>query len=193
MAKATKLKGKRLSRELTTPLDPLRLGLLAPEAERMAELEMRDLILDAKLRLLMDHCGIDQGPGSWRLLSIALASEFVRGFQERRKKGRHEKWGWFQSGILVVEIERLCKQNRISAKAAAKLLSAREPWKSALSTWKKSSFGADKPEALRRQYVKAKRDKLSQVLRDAYRHHQARDDLAGWDEMIAAVISRERK
>ncbi len=61
-----------------------------------------------KLAMLMEHYGIDEsGEAKYLLLSLALAKEYIPGFQTAKPKGRGKKWG-FDNRLLL--IGRICNK-----------------------------------------------------------------------------------
>lgn len=183
--------------DLSVPLKTKVLGPLArPEAAECA-MSARWAEINPKLDRLLDHYEIKRdNPQSWFLLSLALAEEFIPGFQEAKSKGRAVKWGMFERGILVVELDRVKKAKTLSIKAAAGVLAKQEPWRSAVSQWEegKATLGPDAAEALRRVYTAAKKDKFAKAALDAYRYHVAMDSLPAWEALVNSSFSAaERK
>ena len=193
-AKAGK-SAKPVPARVARALKPLGIGLLTSETNIQKKIARRANELNAKLIHLMAHYGIDdRSPQCWKSLALLLAMEFVDGFKELSPQGgRPIKWGDYERGVLVVEIERLQKAEGISATKAAKELSSKEPWCSALSKWEdgKSSFGADRGEALRKIYSEAKRSRYSKSIRKSYCFHVENGDIRGWERAVAECFASQ--
>src|SRR5690349_4797285 len=100
---------RRWTGELAKPLRT-RVGLLAHLDPADKSVALAHAEIRSKLDLLLDEYAIPRGGSDkWFHLSCALAEEFVPGFRHTQR-GRAVKWGMFERGMLVVELERLRKE-----------------------------------------------------------------------------------
>ena len=85
-------------------------------------------------------------------------------------RGNKVKWSDFLLGVLYVEIERVRSQSmpRGTIKEAAAALAAETRWSLLLKKYEGYKY-ADRAEALRRAYFKAKKTKWTGVLHDFFR------------------------
>jgi hypothetical protein len=171
---------------------PRRLSLLATEEQNLAEREKWIEEDYQNLRLLCAHFGIADGPHQFTLLALELAKELVPCFQEKAKEGRPRKWDDFALGALAVELERLTGAG-FTIDNAAQTLAKKEPWRSFLESWEidSSSFGASPEDAIKTAYKNAKKNNWTDVMRDAFKKHEAFGTLEEWDAKFISTIERK--
>jgi hypothetical protein len=126
-----------------------------PEAVAARQEELVS-ILSHKLDLLCKHYSIDcDDPNRDLLLALALAGDFVPGFQVeavKPKKGRPTFWTSGRTAALVIQMSYEMRTRNHGARDAAKQLAKRKPWKQLLE----QSGAVDDPgEVLRARYQKA--------------------------------------
>jgi hypothetical protein len=171
---------------------PRLLPILADESEQLAiiarwEKEDRDQLVQ-----LADDLGIENDSNRWFQLALALALKHEPSFQEKTQRA---KWSTHTRALLVVEIERLTGDKRLTGKRqsnpshtatwAAGVLAKRPEWAAFLHG------RMDPAEALRVQYSKMHREKWARAYRDAFRWHQHSDTVAEWDTDLRVVLARE--
>lgn len=170
---------------------PRKLPLLADETQQLEVIKRWAQEDDDQLARLADDLGIADDPGRWHRLALALARKYEPAFMERALQ---VKWTPVTRGMLVVEIERLTGDRRLTSKFpdnpshtatwAAGILSKRPEWKDFLHG------GEDPAEALRVQYSKFHRDKWAQVCRDAFKLHQLHKTVAKWEMELRDALER---
>jgi len=143
---------------------------------------------DEKLRLLLKHYDVE--PLNFYSLALALARDFVPGFQEKVSRGRKIKWTDPVKAVLVVEIERLVIPNDPThgVERAAIILSQREPWKSFLESKDTTQSSPSPAGALRAIYYDARGDKLSKVFRSAFESYKQAGTTEQWTEMVLDIV-----
>ena len=176
---------------LTTPLPTMRIGPLAGSQVAHQKIAERVDLEMEKMRMLASHLGIEDGPSAWYLLALHLAKLCVPGLQEPKPKGRPKKWGPFEHGVLVIEIERLTSGG-LSQEAAAKALASRKPWNEFLEQWvrgdARTNLGPDPAAALLNAYKEGRAERFVDVVRDAYRYHAQTGTIAEWDAFVETSI-----
>lgn len=137
----------------------------------------------SKLLLLCRQYGIQEGPYMFYELALALAREL---YPDPKKRGRKSKWTILNRGALVVEIERLTKNDDPGHGIAwaAKQLAKREPWKSFLEIKEANTTNPDSAEALRKAYYDFKNDKRAGITRKAFKWHEYNDTIAEWEREV---------
>ena len=175
---------------LQTKLKPRRLPLLLDDAGQLDVIRSWQDEDHAKLLLLCDDFGIEDGPARFYLLSLALARKHCIGFQELTPKG---KWTPTTQGYLVVEIERLTadkrKQRGHTVAWAADTLAKRTEWVEFTG-----GKGVDRGEALRVQYQAAKLQLWSKIMRQAFKWHSHNDTLPEWGAgLLEALRDRSHR
>lgn len=183
---------KTFSGVLGTPISPrpVLLSYLHNEAKFMKFLNANAEEDANKLRLLCQHYDILEGAQMFRALSLALAREFVPGFQERKALGRPSKWTMLNKGALVVEIERLTERAGTARRVswAAKQLAKREPWKSFIESKETGQTNPDPAEVLRNAYQDFKGDRFANVSRKAFKWYQHNDTVHLWDAAVTDFV-----
>ena len=171
---------------------PRLLPLLADEAEQLAIIERWGKEDRDQLAQLADDLGIANDPNRWFQLALALACKHEPSFQEQPQRG---KWSTDTRALLVVEIERLTGDRRLTGKRksnpshtatwAAGVLAKRPEWAAFLHG------RMDPAEALRVQYSKMHRNKWAGIYRDAFKWHQHLDTVSEWDIDLRDALARE--
>lgn len=162
-------------------------GMLATEEYRREHEKRYDAEILCKLTRLIAHYGIEPSPMQFYELSIALAREL---YPVRKKRGRRKKWGALQSGVLVVEVERLVRTGDPAhgVEWACRTLAKKEPWTSFLEAKGASDFGPKPEEALRQTYFAFREDRWASVSRHAFRNHQTTGTLPEWEQFVAECV-----
>lgn len=144
---------------LHTKLEPRRLPLLADDTRKLEIMRGWDDEDHAKLLLLCEELGIDDGPARFYFLALALARKQYPGFQVRKPT---TKWTDWTGGYLVVEVKRLISDRRQNpghtVSWATDQLAKRSEWKEFLGG------GQDRGEALRVQYARLKAKPWSRLM-----------------------------
>ena len=143
-----------------------------------------------QLELLAHQMGVADGP-SWYGLALALARKHEPWFKNVAQPG---KWNDLVRGMLVVEIERLTGDKRLTGKRpenplhtatwAAGILAQRPEWQDFLHG------GVNPAEALRVKYSKMHRDKLAPMFRKAFKQDRLQDTIAEWDKQLRDALKR---
>jgi hypothetical protein len=141
----------------------------------------------AKLLILCQHHGIEEGPARFFQLALALAREL---YPEAKRSGRKSKWTALNQGALVVEIERRVVPGAPAhgVEWACRQLCQSEPWASFLAVKGSGGGASDPAEALRQVYYAFKKDKWAAVMLDAFRFNEAAGTLAQWDRLVADAV-----
>lgn len=162
-------------------------GLLYDEAEIQKQVAERVSEDHAKLLLLCQHYGIQEGPVMFYQLALTLAREL---HPEPKKRGRKSKWTFMNMGALVVEVERLVKpaDQAYGVEWACNQLAKREPWTTFLESKGSGTLGPDPAEALRQIYYEFRVTGWADVSRKAFRMYEYEGDIEKWDSMIADVV-----
>jgi hypothetical protein len=186
---------KPLTGALATPIAPRPIGYLASEEQRAKWSEdwaAEDL---GKLDALREHYGIEPGPHQYMALSLAMAREFVPGFQEEAKKGRPAKWDSVTKGILVVEVRRLVVPRTAQGPTwACKQLASQKHWADFLEGKDAAVILSTEPaEALRQIYQSFRNDRFANVAWDAYRWHRQTDTLEEWETFVVTTLAEARQ
>ncbi|MDP1684981.1 hypothetical protein [Hydrogenophaga sp.] len=144
-----------------------------------------------KLLLLCAEMGIPHGPHCFYELSLALARKHHTAFKEALPLG---KWTNLAGGYLVVEVERLTADLKPghSALWACYQLIKRDEWRGFLGTGDdpKNPEREDPGGALRKQYYKFKKELWSEVMRDAFKFHEAQNTVPIWESQMREVLRR---
>jgi hypothetical protein len=163
------IKHKKFTGKLAEELEPLALtpGLGSPFAEnhdlysKLLELRRNEEI--EKLKLLIDHYGIDESHvAAFASLSLELARQFVPGFQEKqntsKSRGRVKKWGVIQITQIYGNVHKLISEDPKvnSVKQACKVLAKEEYWKDFIQQYDTYYTAPDPAEALRQAYYQIK-------------------------------------
>ena len=175
---------------LAEPISPRRFPLLATEAENEEAAALFAQEDSDKLLALMEHYGITYGPSGFYLLALALARQFVPGFQEKKKVGRKTKWDDHVRATLVVEIERVLeKKSAGSIDWASTTLCKRDPWRSFVGS-KDGTNRLDPAEVLRTQYFLGRDSQWAKIARHAYKYHCEVGTLAEWDTEVFNLVRK---
>lgn len=171
---------------------PRLLPLLADESEQLAVIAQWGKEDRDQLAQLADDLGIANDSNRWFQLALALALKHEPSFQEQTQRA---KWSTHTRALLVVEIERLTGDKRLTGKRqsnpshtatwAAGVLAKRHEWAAFLHG------RMDPAEALRVQYSKMHREKWAQTYREAFKWHQHLDTVAEWDIDLRDSLARE--
>lgn len=191
-ARKTPSHPKKFGGPLDEPLKPILVSLLLDEERQKAEFAQRAAEEDAKLRLLAHHYGVPEGLLGYKALVLAIARDFIRGFQEPKPRGRKSKWNNLTLGALYVEIQRVIIAQRLTKNPivmAARVLAGQEHWIAFLDTVEGTNISSDPTEALRRAYFIAKKNFWSDVCWNAYCYHQWQDTIAEWDDMVKDYLA----
>lgn len=176
-------------------LEPLRMGLCAPREQVGQAIRARVREELARMNALADSMGIPDDAARWYSVALELARLHVPELQEVKKDGRPKKWGDYELGLLVVELEREQKSRtaKKTQKEAANTLAQRSPWKETISKWGhgKSPLGSDPGEALLQQYKVGRKSRWADVARSAFAFHYATGSTAAWDQDVLDL--REKK
>ena len=169
---------------------PRRLPLLVDEEQQLAIIKGWEQEDHDQLGLLADDLGIADDPSRWYRLALALARKHEPAFKERAPQ---VKWTPVIRGLLVVAIERLTGDKRLTGKRpdnpshtatwAAGILATRPEWLGFL-------HGGGDPEALRVQYSKFHGDIWARLCRDAFKLHQLQGTIAEWDADLRDALKR---
>ena len=147
-----------------------------------------------KLKILAMHYGLEED--DYRGISLALAREFLKGFQVKKLRGADKKWTPAILGILFVEVERERKKN---SEKKDKLISActkvakQSHWASILSKKEGKNISNDPGEAIRKAYYKAKKSEFSQLYWDIYCRHVASKPVDEWEKIVIERIQKLKK
>lgn len=133
----------------------------------------------------IDHYQIDQSePMAIQLFDLCIAM----GRKLHPKKpltGRPKIWTDEIKGILVVEMERLLKNNPgFSVEHAIKQLSKKKPWISFIKT---NSSSGDRADVIKQYYYESKDKKNTQRIRDAYELLVKIDSQDLWENTLALL------
>ena len=169
---------------------PRRLPLLADEAQQLEIIRGWEQEDHDQLTKLAHDLKIADDPRRWYCLALALARKYEPAFRERAQQ---VKWTPVIRGLLVVEIERLTGDRRLTGQRpdnpshtatwAAGVLSKRTEWIDFLHG------GADPVEALRVQYSKFHGDKWAGVCRDSFKLHRHLDTIPEWDASLRDALT----
>ena len=144
---------------LHAKLEPCRLPLLADDTQKLEIMRAWDDEDYAKMLLLCNELGIEEGPARFYFLALALARMHYPGFRERKPTS---KWTDLTGGYLVVEVNRLIRDRRQnpshSVSWATDQLAKRPEWKEFLGG------SQDRGEALRVQYARLKEKPWSRLM-----------------------------
>ena len=141
----------------------------------------------AKLLMLCQHHGIQEGPIMFYQLALTLAREL---YPEPKKRGRKSKWTLLNKGALVVEVERLVNPGDPAhgVEWACQQLAKHEPWASFLGIKEGGTFGPDPAEALRQIYYDFRDDKWAALSRDAFNMYEHEGTIAEWENMVTDFV-----
>lgn len=118
--------------------------------------------------LLCEKYGVSTDDQMWMKLAIALARDFVPGFQPKNQPGKKTKWTDWHKSILVIELERVVSDRDCSIEHAAEVLSTSEPWYGFLEARDKFDPVPNRSETLRKIYGRFKDTPWARVYRDAF-------------------------
>ncbi len=147
-----------------------------------------------RMEALAEGLGVPPGPNRWYEVALRLARKHEPSL---RPEVIRTKWSESRLGVLVVEIERITGDPRltvqrrrtdlpkISVSMAADQLVRQPMWSGFLQG------GANPAEALRTQYSKAHTQPLARVARKAFKLHTLQDNISGWDEFVRGCLSAE--
>lgn len=176
---------------LKTKLKPRKIPLIASDEDRKNASLAWAMEDREKLLLLCAEIGIADGPNCFYELSLALAKKHYPAFQEATPLG---KWTSLTAGYLVVEVERLTADSKPghSELWACYQLIKRTEWRDFLGLGDdpKKSERQDPGEALRRQYQKSKKDRWSEVMRDAFKFHESQETVPLWEVDMKEALRR---
>ena len=148
---------------LRTPIKPRKPRLLAAALQGtdeltalVAEYSKEDL---EKLLQLCSYYGIQNSPGMFYGLALALATEFVPGFQEKVTRGRDVKWSFSRMQQVHDAIERLVdpSDRAKTLKWAAKQVANCKQYKDFVSSKESANSSPDPAEVMRKIYYEFKR------------------------------------
>ncbi len=180
---------KKFTGELAKKRKRRMVGLLDSDPRRLQlEAEWQDED-NRKLVLLFEHYGTPFG--NFPRLCLAMAEDFVPGFQDAKASGRPEKWNAWVAGVLVVEMERkIVKGDATKGISWAATQLAKQPhWKAFIEVRDgKGTLGPNPAEVLRTKYTEWKSKKFAKVLRDSYGYHLVNDDVAGWEKLAYDLV-----
>lgn len=168
----------------TTFADPAkrRPGLLLSAEEKQKQIEAW---LDEdfeKLILLCQERGIRTGPTMFINLALELAREL---YPEPRKRGAKSKWSDLTKGCLVVEIERLVREDSLHGiEWACTQLAKRDPWRSFLAN------GENIAESLRAKYYEFQQNKWAKTFRDAFKYYESQGTIEQWNELVLDAVKK---
>lgn len=169
--------------------DSRRIGFFMDETaiqKQVAEWVSED---HAKLLMLCQHHGIQEGPIMFYQLALALAREF---YPEPKKRGRKSKWTLLNKGALVVEVERLVKPGDPAhgVEWACQQLAKHEPWASFLEIKESSITSPDPAEALRQIYYGFRDEKWATVSRKAFKYDEAVGAIEQWEKQVSDSVKK---
>lgn len=130
-----------------------------PELDRLDEEDRKERL--EKLKLLCLHYNIKPTKFVFYELSLALAKDFVKGFQEENPRGAKNKWDYVTEMEFMEEAEKHIDPGNPSkgVSYAMKTLIKKEPWKSFVSSKDSSDTSPNPAEALRKVYYRCKKQK----------------------------------
>jgi hypothetical protein len=162
---------------------------LATDQERFALLARWDHEDIEDLQRLANDMGISEGPDRWYWLALALARKHEPEFKFQKTQ---RKWLEHRCMMLVVEIERLTGDERLTGKRsenpsrtaawAAGVLAKRKEWSDFLNS------PTNPAEALRVKYSKFHKTGFAVVARKAFKWHELNDDVAGWESEVRHAL-----
>lgn len=189
---------KKYGNDLDIPLPPLPPSLkewdffLGVNEAYQAAVGDRMISEFEKLMLLMEHYELQTN--NFEGLALALAREHVPGFKEAKPTGRKKKWDVMALGCVYVEVEREKVLRDVHHDQQDPQIffdiAHREPWASFLSRTEGIGISSDPPEAIRRAYFNAKKDKAAQVFWTLYMFFLNEHDLKTWLKFVANIISK---
>lgn len=164
------------------------LGLLATDEAKREQARAHDAEIADKLMQLIEHYGITPGPTQFYELSLALARDM---YPEPKKRGRKTKWGKFEKGVLVVEVERLVRRNDPARgiEWACQILAKREPWASFVEI--KDEGIPNRADALKQIYFDFRADKWAKVTHEAFEYYKAVEGLDAWQSQYVDAVGCE--
>ncbi len=174
------MKKRKFKGKLAERVDPRRVGLLSTEEYAKKQFAKWTDEDREKLLLLCDEFGVKTNNFMFENLALALAREYVPGFQEKRKTGTKTKWTQWRLGMLVVELERIREDRGCSVLDAASILSRLEPWAS-FSKARESHLTPDKAMSLKKQYDMFKGNKWAIACRGAFKYRVVMETVDEWD------------
>ncbi len=129
--------------------------------------------------------------GCFYRLALALARDFVPGFQEQKRRGARSKWTPFNKAALVVEIERIVwsDDRTHGVKWAAMQLAKDEPWRSFIKERESDYTSPDPTEVLRKMYYDFRNDRWANVMRDAFKLHEHNGEIPKWESQVADFVN----
>lgn len=143
-----------------------------------------------KLGLLSQHYGLPAT--DFERLCIAIAEDFVPGFQDKnkRKTGRPTKWHEWASAVLVVEMNRTIKKGQTGKgiKWAATQLAKGKRWGSFVAKQDRGRTSPDPAEVLRQQYMRSRGGRYAKLLTVAYQGYERRGELLEWERMASSLL-----
>ena len=161
--------------------------------EQKQQEELYDQEIEKKLTLLFEHYNIFEGVqlDRWRELAIALAKDFVPGFQWN-KKGAPRKWKEENLAFLVIDFEHIkTTKNLKSEVLIAKELAKREPWKTFIQQKEAPGISPNPSEVLRQLYIKNKDNTFVKHIREFYEHTVKTRGADSWDNYIYVRILKK--
>lgn len=177
---------KKFKGKLSKRIEPRVANYLLP-ANRLDPILEKHREEDAeKIALLCVEYDIPPDNFMFFRLSLALAREFIPGFQEKKKRGTKVKWNTSRHGVLVVEIEKIRDEQNYSVTEAARKLALRQPWRDFLDARERGDPLKDAGEALRRQYNNACRNSSA----DYHRNHYVKLREASTDDEWAEYLRK---
>lgn len=180
---------RALPPQLTKPLEALKVAPHLSDEYNLRRISSRVLEEMAKLEMLREHYGIPAGPSASAQFALALAREYIPGFQERRSRGRPSSWTSAEIMTLAGEMRRELDNGAESKTAAARNIATHDPWKTYLATrkWKRGGVAPDPGEAVRKQY-ESMDQRFREIGEDAYRYHVHENTLSEWDEHVNLLL-----
>jgi hypothetical protein len=186
------MKKRKYKGKLAKKIDARIVGLLDSEEIIDAKLQAWEGEDWEKILLLCEELNVATDDHMWPNLVIALAREYVPGFQTKTRPGRKTKWTDSRIGLLVVETERLSRMLECTIEVAADELAKRKPWCDFLEIKEKGPLAEtthDPGEALRKKYYESKNSLWARTCKDAYLLHEIQGRIDEWDaELIESLV-----
>ncbi|MCE7999084.1 MAG: hypothetical protein HEP70_09520 [Rhodobiaceae bacterium] len=183
-------KKRKFSGALAEPLEPPRWSGLLDEEENKNAWSSWQATRLRKLEVLKAHYGIEEQ--GYLELSLALATEFVPGFQPKTRMGRPKKWTSIVRGYLYADAMHLLSENNLPETAISEIAEqvARLPhWQDFLEKIDATGISSSPAEAIRTQFYEAKKDPLwTFVAWDSFRYYRDTDRLDEYYKNVRSAL-----
>ena len=182
---------KKFGGRLDEPMPELQIEMFLSRDDAIETTQWYLGLEQLKLDQLLMHYGVTNF--DYKALALAMARDFVPGFQAKKRRGRPRKWNPWTHGVLYAEISRKIREHVLPADAigdAAKMLSEQLRWSKFISHVQGSGIDADPAETLRKAYYAAQKDKFTPMIFDLYQHFEHEGTMNEWEKFVDDVLTQ---